>query len=71
MNYLKQLILSSATILVMGCETVAPWDRDVLARPEMQLSTDPMGDALFEQVYLSKEASSGGYKTAGGGCGCN
>jgi hypothetical protein len=50
---------------------VQPWERGTLARPEMQLSRDQLGDALYDQVYYSKEASSGGAGAAGAGCGCN
>jgi hypothetical protein len=50
---------------------VEPWDRDVLARDDMQLSADPLEAALDEHIYFSKEASSGGRGFGGGGCGCN
>ena len=58
-------------VLLSGCETVAPWERDLLARPDMQLDTDPLASKLANQVYDSKEASSGGASPAGAGCGCN
>jgi len=60
-----------ATLLLSSCTVVQPWERGTLARPEMQLSADQLGDALYEQVYFSKEASSGGAGAAGAGCGCN
>ena len=41
------------------------------AKPEMALESDPLEGALDDHVYFSKEASSGGNGTAGGGCGCN
>lgn len=50
---------------------VEPWDRDVLARDDMQLTTDPVEAALDDHIYFSKEASSGGRGFGGGGCGCN
>jgi len=50
---------------------VEPWDRDVLARDDMQLTADPLEAALDEHIYFSKEASSGGRGFGGGGCGCN
>ena len=60
-------------ILVTGCASlgVKPWERDVLARPEMALDADPLTVALDEHIYFSKEASSGGRGFGGGGCGCN
>jgi hypothetical protein len=54
-----------------GCAAVQPWDRDVLARPEMQIANDPLEAATDEHIYFSKEASSGGQGFGGGGCGCN
>jgi hypothetical protein len=54
-----------------GCAGVQPWDRDVLARPEMQIVSDPSEAAADEHIYFSKEASSGGQGFGGGGCGCN
>ena len=50
---------------------VEPWDRDVLARDDMQLTPEPVEAALDDHIYFSKEASSGGRGFGGGGCGCN
>ena len=50
---------------------VEPWERDLLATPEMAINSSPMDQAIDEHVYFSKEASSGGKSFAGGGCGCN
>ena len=56
-----------------GCSSmgVEPWERDVLAKSEMQLTTDPIEAATDDHIYFSKEASSGGRGFGGGGCGCN
>jgi Domain of unknown function (DUF4266) len=54
-----------------GCATVKPWDRDLLAKPEMQFVTCAQLHAIDEHVYFSKEASMGGSTLSGGGCGCN
>ncbi len=66
------LILLAAALL-SGCAHlgVEPWQRDVLARPEMSLDADPLAAALDDHIYFSKEASSGGRGFGGGGCGCN
>ncbi len=60
-------------LLGTGCSLmgVEPWDRDVLARDEMQLTTDALEAASDDHIYFSKEASSGGRGFGGGGCGCN
>ena len=67
------LFLIAVTILVSGCNMlgVKPWQRDVLAREEMQLGADPLDAAIDDHLYFSKEASSGCRSYAGGGCGCN
>lgn len=66
-----------ASLLAIACSTgctslgVEPWDRDILAKDEMQLVTDPLEVATDDHIYFSKEASSGGRGFGGGGCGCN
>jgi hypothetical protein len=60
--------------LLAGCATMQPpkpWEKGVLARPEMQFDADPMNARLTDHIYTSKEAASGGYGVGGGGCGCN
>jgi len=54
-----------------ACTTVQPWERDVLARPEMSLDAYPLDAAMDDHIYFSKEAASGGRGFGGGGCGCN
>lgn len=60
-------------VLASGCSSmgVEPWERDILAKEEMQLTTDPIEAAIDDHIYFSKEASSGGRGFGGGGCGCN
>ena len=67
------LCLIAGTVIVSGCSSIGvkPWQRDVLAREEMQLDSDPLDKAIDDHMYFSKEASSGGRSYAGGGCGCN
>ena len=65
---LSLLLLASTACSSLGVE---PWERDVLAKEEMQLTTDPVEAGLDDHIYFSKEASSGGRGFGGGGCGCN
>lgn len=60
-------------LVCSGCTSmgVQPWERDVLAKDEMQLTTDAIEAATDDHIYFSKEASSGGRGFGGGGCGCN
>jgi Domain of unknown function (DUF4266) len=63
--------LAALPTLLGGCTVVEPWQRDVLARPEMSLDDSPLDAAIDDHIYFSKEASSGGRGFGGGGCGCN
>jgi hypothetical protein len=66
-------IVFVSTAVFSGCSTmgVEAWERDVLAKDEMQLVSDPLEAAIDDHIYFSKEASSGGRGFGGGGCGCN
>jgi hypothetical protein len=55
----------------VGCAKVKPWERDVLARPDMAWEPDAQEATLRNHIYWSKEASLPGGSTGGGGCGCN
>ena len=70
---MRWVLASSALALMSGCASlgVKAWDRDLLARDEMRLDTNPVDAAIDDHLYFSKESSSGGRSYAGGGCGCN
>lgn len=70
---MRLVILLLTLFAIGGCSSlgVEPWERDILAKEEMQLVTDPVEVATDEHIYFSKEASSGGRGFGGGGCGCN
>ena len=76
-NKVKNLTIRSSIlttmILLTGCASlgVEPWERDLLAKKEMALTSSPIDAALDDHIYFSKEASSGGKSFGGGGCGCN
>jgi hypothetical protein len=75
MNNRRFAVIGTAALLALtsGCSSmgVEPWERDILAKDEMQLTTDPVEAAIDDHIYFSKEASSGGRGFGGGGCGCN
>ena len=50
---------------------VKVWERDILAKPQMQMDAQAIDRSMDDHVYFSKEASSGGRGFGGGGCGCN
>ena len=73
MNRIFALFIVCWAAVASGCAGmgVEPWDRDLLARPDMELVNDPVAASLDDHIYFSKEASSGGRGFGGGGCGCN
>jgi hypothetical protein len=68
---LAGLILVAAQL--GGCAQIGPqpWEKDLMARREMQVNGYPLQAAADDHIYFSKEAASGGRGFAGGGCGCN
>lgn len=60
-------------IAATGCamQPPQPWEKGALARPEMTMGGDVLGDRFAQHIYTSKENASGGNGVGGGGCGCN
>ncbi len=54
-----------------GCTAVKPWERGTLSDYSMRPDRDPLNDTLYEHIYFTREAASGGRGVGGGGCGCN
>lgn len=72
MKSLLQISLMLYAIAILSaCTHVQVWERANISKAEMSWEPDLLAAALEEQIYLSKEASSGGVAAAGGGCGCN
>jgi len=65
------LVLLGLTALLSGCTTVHPWERATLADYTMRPDRDPLHNTMFEHIYFSREASTGGRGVGGSGCGCN
>lgn len=63
--------LAGVAIGLSGCAAVKPWERDVLARSDMSLDSDPMRATLQNHIRFSKEGSLPVGGAGGGGCGCN
>ncbi len=55
----------------VGCATVRPEQRAILAEPVMQFDEDPREAAATQHVLENREGSYGGGSVRGGGCGCN
>ncbi len=68
------LVLSVMAASVSACsliQPVQPWEKGILAKPEMIFDEDKLDSAYVEHTYSSKEAAFGGAGVGGGGCGCN
>ena len=74
MSFLLKIIgLALLCSMTASCSQlgVKPWERGLLAKPDMSLDSHFIDQGLDDHVYFSKEASSGGRSFGGGGCGCN
>jgi hypothetical protein len=63
----------AAALAAGGCtlNPPQPWEKQYLARPEMQFDYDKLDVKNTQHIYFSKEGAAGGYGVGGGGCGCN
>ncbi len=63
--------LLTALSLSTGCATVKPWEKDLIARPDMAWDEDPRFSTIKGHIAFSKEGSLPTGGGASGGCGCN
>ncbi|SHG92229.1 DUF4266 domain-containing protein [Ferrimonas marina] len=73
MTIWRAITLSGLLVVTTGCSSlgVEPWERARLSDPRMALEADALDKGFDDHIYFSKEASTGGRGSAGGGCGCN
>jgi hypothetical protein len=62
-------LLCASTLV--GCVTVKPQERAILADPVMQFEGDPRAASQLRHAIDNREGSFGGSGVSGGGCGCN
>jgi uncharacterized membrane protein len=67
----RALVAGAIAFALASCSTVAPYERERLAKRDMQFEPDPDGTAGEEHATAYREGSSGGSSSKGGGCGCN
>jgi hypothetical protein len=60
-----------AALLLAGCATVRPYQRERLADPIMSFEAQAKRDARLTKSFEAREGSTGGNGGAGGGCACN
>ncbi len=70
-RFAASLLLAVSLLAASGCAAVKPWERDVLARPDMAWEPDALEAKRNSHIRYSKEASLPGGGAGGGGCGCN
>ncbi|MEK6679051.1 MAG: DUF4266 domain-containing protein [Nitrospirota bacterium] len=69
---MKRYILTIIFILLItGCASVKPWEKEHLAGKIMQFDADKEELAWELHAFPSREGAAGGYGGPGGGCGCN
>jgi hypothetical protein len=71
MNWFLGALLALALGPWSACATVAPYERERLARPDMEVGRNADAKAGEEHATAYREGSSGGMGSSGGGCGCN
>lgn len=57
--------------LLAGCVHVAPYEREALSRPGMDVEAEGGETSFRAHVHDSREGATGGHGSTGGGCGCN
>jgi hypothetical protein len=69
---MKRLFIGLVLITaVAGCATVSPYEKETLARRDMQLQRNPDAAAGAQHASAYREGASGAEGSSGGGCGCN
>ena len=71
MSGLAKTGLSMLVLVLSACATVAPYERERLARRDMELDRNPELSAGQQHATAYREGSTGAEGASGGGCGCN
>jgi hypothetical protein len=71
MRFALFLASAAAVFDLAACSTVAPFEREHLARAAMDFESEGGETAFRAHVHDSREGATGGHGSTGGGCGCN
>ncbi len=63
--------LAAAACGALGCATVQPWERGVLADRRMRAVASPDCEGARAHVLAVREGAAGGLGATGVACGCN
>ena len=74
-NSHRRVYLAAILLLVISglnaCAQVAPWERGILAKPQMALDPNPLQSSIRAHNLSSREAAASINSSGdGGGCGC-
>jgi hypothetical protein len=64
------LLLFAASLLLYGCATVKPWEKESLSDPIMIIDENPINAGIKEHYIDYREGVEGATGAESGGCGC-
>ena len=70
-SFRSGLIVVLLPLVLWGCATVRPEEKERLAEPSMTFTSGGMVERHEEHVLENREGSYGAGNARGGGCGCN
>jgi hypothetical protein len=68
---IRYALLLALLLAGTGCATVKPYERESLARSDMQLDRDADLASGSDHATAYREGTGGAIGASGGGCGCN
>jgi len=70
-SYFRLLLIFICALQAACTPNISPWERGILAKPQMSFQSNALESSLRKHIQHSKEASTGGHDSGGGGCGCS
>jgi len=67
---IRILLMLTAAILLYGCATVKPWEKESLSDPIMIIDENPINAGIKEHFLDYREGVEGATGAESGGCGC-
>lgn len=65
-----RLAIAMLCLWLYSCASLAPWERGLLASPEMAWEPDPLVDGYRRHMHASNEGGADASALPGSGCGC-
>ena len=67
---IRIILLFFGALLLYGCATVKPWEKEGLADPIMIIDENPINAGIKEHFIDYREGAEGATGAESGGCGC-